>query len=181
MKRRLFLIFLMVFAFIMYFCSDGKKEEKNANPTPVLKTDSVVTYGNGSLEGLTRSVLASIKDGNFANYVSHVMSREDELSQSMLIKSDSSRQDFLKRFGFSLQEEEEYFNDMVKFLQESKISLEKARLDEMIVLELENDVFQPVYMRQVIVPIDYDEKGVDLIFVAIRVKDRWFLTAELGI
>ena len=35
--------------------------------------------------------------------------------------------------------------------------------------------------RLVIIPIEHDEMETDLVYVAIQINNKWFLTAELGI
>ena len=141
----------------------------------------VVHEGFDEIGDLTQSVIETIKNKDYETYITHVMSRDEELAQSKLIESDSIREAFIKEFSFSLHEEEDYFQNMIKYLNDSDINLDRSIIEESIVIDYEENKYAPCELKEVIIPIEHEDSEIDLVYVAIKIDGKWFLTAELGI
>jgi ribosomal protein L20 len=182
MKRSIPALFFLVLLIGFLSCSGDKKEQKEAENTSGDELSTVEVHeGFESLDDLTKSVIKSIKEKDYESYIIHVMTREEELAQSRRIENDTVREAFVKEFSFSLHEEEEYFNNMIKYLHDSELNLDRSMISESIVIDYEDNKYAPVELKEVIIPIEHDEMENDLVYVAIKIDGKWFLTAELGI
>jgi len=86
---------------------------------------------------------------------------------------------FKQEFGFSLAHEEEEFKNLLNYLEQENIDLQKSNIDELVLIDYRTDEFVPLELKQVIIPVIHDGMETDLIYVAIKVEDIWFLTSEL--
>jgi hypothetical protein len=183
MKRVIFVFGFLIISFFVIKCSSGEREEnaENSNSREV-EVNAINSHeGFDSVNKLTQSVIESIKNKDYEMYITHVMSREGELAQSKLIENDTLRQEFINEFSFSLHVEEEYFNKMIKFLNNSEVNLDRSIIEESILIDFEENKYLPCKLVEVIVPIEHDEMETDLVYVAIQIRNKWFLTAELSI
>lgn len=163
-------------------CSSQNREteEKTVAEETVATEEATPTItGFKSIEKLAQSVVTSLKAKDYASYYSHVMTEEIELSQASLIEDSVVRKEFLHEYGFSLHEEEEYFNDLVNYFDSKNIDLNNAKLDEIEYTEYKGGEYHPLELYEVFIPIQMDyEMLID--FTIIKVGEEYYLTSELG-
>ncbi len=165
-------------------CGNQNKEEKTATEevevsTPATDETTASVTGFKSIEKLAQSVVTSLKAKDYASYYSHVMTEEIELKQAELIQDSVIRKEFLHEYGFSLHEEEEYFNDLINYFDSKNIDLNNAKLDEIDYTEYKGGEYHPLELYEVFIPIQMDyEMLID--FTIIKVGDEYYLTSELG-
>ena len=107
------------------------------------------------------------------------MNKELEEAQAARIESEEGRAAFIDEFWFSLAHEEEEFRNLVNYLKQENIDLEKSQIEELVLIDYRTDEFAPLELKQIIIPVIHDEIETDLIYVAIKVEDKWYLTSEL--
>jgi len=168
---------------IMVACGPSKQKSNEAkestDETSVIKSATKLV-GFQSIEELAKSVINSLVEKDYDEYFTHVMSEKMELSQAEKLKNQEVKDEFLKEFGFSLHEEKDYFDNTVKYFDEQKIDLKKAKLDEIEYTEYKGGEYEPLMLYEVFVPIEAEyEMLVD--FTIIEVDGSYFLTSELGI
>ena len=135
MKKGTFILGILCLSLFLFNCSGGKEEENESTDTSSEDLTTVIVHeGYEDIGDLTKSVIESIKKKDYESYITHVMSREEELAQSKRIENDSIREAFVKEFSFSLHEEEEYFNNMIKYLNDSELNLDRSLIGEAIVV-----------------------------------------------
>jgi len=173
---------LFIFSLLLFGCSSDNKEDNSEESQKPAEVSTAINHtGFNSVKELTQSVIETIKNKDYENYITHVMSREEELGQSRRIEDDSLRQAFIDEFSFSLHEEEDYFNNMIKYLHDTEINLDRSIVEESIVIDYEDNKYAPCEIVEVIIPIEHEESEIDLVYVGIKIGQKWFLTAELGI
>ncbi len=160
-------------------CSSEKKQETKAPEEPKMEEKKVEISGYASIEEMSTSIIEAFKNNDYDDYYSHVMSKELEESQAARIESEEGRKAFKQEFGFSLAHEEEEFKNLLNYLKQENIDLEKSQIDELVLIDYRTDEFIPLELKQVIIPVIHDGMETDLIYVAIKVEDTWFLTSEL--
>lgn len=130
---------------------------------------------------LAASVIQSIANYDYNEYYSHVMTKSQERAAAATIGSDAKRKAFIKEFEFSIKEEKVYFENIEKLIKEEKLDMANARVNEMEILDYKAEEYAPVVLKQVIIPVMKGELEVDIVFVAIQLEGKWYLTAELGV
>lgn len=134
--------------------------------------------GYESIDALTKEVIESLSKADYEDYLSHVMTLEMEETVSNEIQNATMKDHFLGEFGFSLEREEEEFKYMVDYLNERNITLDSINYDEIEIVDYHHDDYAPLNLKEVIITIPHDYE-VPLIYVAIEIEGRWFLTSEL--
>ncbi len=136
--------------------------------------------GYTDLNELSKELVASLKANDYEDYLNHVMTEEMEKTVVNEIKDKEKRDFFLGEFGFSLEREKEEFTNLVSYLKDRNVSLDSINFDEVEVIDYHHDEYAPLTLKEVVivVPHEYD---VLLIYTAIKIKDRWYLTSELEV
>ena len=173
-----YLILIGVLGFIAA-CSSEKKKETQAPEVPKMEEKKVEISGYKSIEEMSASIIEAFKNNDYDDYFSHIMSKELEESQAAKIESEEGRAAFVKEFGFSVAHEEEEFKNLLNYLEQENIDLQKSNIEDLVLIDYRTDEFAPLELKQIIIPIIHDEIETDLIYVAIKVEDKWYLTSEL--
>lgn len=136
--------------------------------------------GFDTIDELSKSLVVSLQNKDYKGYFTHVMSEEMELAQAEKITDEEIRKEFLHEYGFSLHEEEDYFNELVAYYEKENIDLNNALMDEIEYTEYKEGKYEPLKLYEVFIPIEMDyEMLID--FTIIEVDGKFYLTSELGI
>lgn len=180
MKHLNALYFLLILLTIS--CSAPKQEEAVASESPQEQAVEEVPEITGfdTIEEIAASVVASLKTKDYASYYSHVMNEELELSQAALIQDSTIRKEFLHEYGFSLHEEKEYFDNLLKYYEDNSIDLDKVVLEDLEYTEYKGGEYHPLELYEVFVPIEMEYESL-IDFTIIKVDGKFYLTSELGV
>lgn len=185
LKMKILYPFLIsLIAIFAISCASEKKEETKSNDDieKLASEEAKESHRSGyaSIDELSKEVVSSIKNNDYEDYLSHVMTAEMEETVSEEITNMEMKDHFMGEFGFSLDREEEEFNNLINYLNQREISLDSIDFNEVEVIDYHHDEYAPLHLKEVIItiPHDYD---VLLIYVAIKIKDRWFLTSDLEV
>lgn len=175
-------IFVLLVIFILS-CSPNKNEQEKEASEPTTEAssqESVEITGFDTIEEIAASVVQSLKDKDYDSYYSHIMTEELEIQQAELIEDSVIRKEFLHEYGFSLHEEKEYFDNLLKYYEDNNIDLDKVVLADLDFTEYKGGEYHPLELYEVFVPIEMDyELLID--FTIIKVDGKFYLTSELGI
>jgi len=168
--------------------SNSSKEESQESDIAVTEETSVeetavamaTITGFDSIEELAASLVESLKKDDYKGYFSHVMSEEMELAQAEKISDEEVREEFLHEYGFSLHEEEAYFEELVNYYKKENIDLSKATVADMEYVEYKGGEYEPLKLYEVFIPIEMEVESL-IDFTIIEVDGKYFLTSELGI
>ncbi len=188
MKR---IIPFLAFALLLFIASCGGEEKKSESSSKDMSNEEIEELaaeeaknsnvsGYASLDELSREVVESIKANDYEDYLKHVMTKEMETTVVNEIKNEEKRDYFLGEFGFSLDREKEEFDNLITYLKDRDVSLDSINFEEVEVIDYHHDDYAPLTLKEVviIVPHEYD---ILLIYTAIKIQDRWFLTSELEV
>ena len=168
------------FALFLFSCAEQKQvrsdEEIDAEAAKEAKESYITGYA--SIEELTEEVVYSIRENDYDDYVRHVMTKEMEETLSNEIDNEGNRDHFVSEFSFSIDREKEEFDNMVTFLKQNKVNLDSINYDEIEIVDYHDDIYAPLNIKEVliIVPHEYE---VLMIYKAIEIGGRWYLTSEL--
>jgi hypothetical protein len=148
----------------------------------VEETATAITSITGfdSIEELATSLVESLKKDDYKEYFTHVMSEEMELAQAAKITDEAIRKEFLHEYGFSLHEEEAYFEELVNYYKKANIDLTKATVADMEYIEYKGGEYEPLKLYEVFIPIEMEVESL-IDFTIIQVDGKYFLTSEIGI
>lgn len=182
---------------LIFFTSCGNEKEKSDSSSENENSSAKMTNseiddmaeeqaksskisGYATIEELSKEVVASIEANDYEDYLQHVMTVDMETTVANEIEQEEKRDYFLGEFGFSLEREKEEFENMVKYLNDREVSLDSIDFDEVEVIDYHHDDYAPLNLKEVVivVPHKYD---ILLIYTAIKIKDRWYLTSELEV
>ncbi len=140
-----------------------------------------VNKGFESIPELSASVIQSLANYDYEEYYSHIMTKSQERDAAKSIENDANRKIFLKEFEFSLKEEKEYFDFLEKAIKEEGLDMANARVNELEIIDYKPEIYAPLALKEVIIPVMKGDFETDIVFVCIQLEGKWFLTAELGI
>ncbi|QSE96773.1 hypothetical protein [Fulvivirga lutea] len=166
-----------------FSCSNQSKEETSENNTEVVEettSEEVEIEGFKTIEKLAASVVKSLKERDYDSYYSHIMTKEMEMSQAEKIQDSTIRKEFLHEYGFSLHEEQEYFDNLLHFFDTKNIDLDKVVMADLVYTEYKGGEYHPLELYEVIVPIEMDYE-IPIDFTVIKVDGKYYLTSELGV
>ena len=178
-------VLLLAILIAIVSCTNTKKEEKSEETavkedTIAVGEPKVVISGFESIDELAESVVEALINQDHQDYFSHVMSKEMEMEQAEKIENEEIKEEFLQEYGFSLHEEEEYFNNTVKFFKEKDFDLHDADLENLEYTEYKGGEYEPLELYEVMVPVEGDYEMV-IDFTVIKVGGKYYLTSELGV
>lgn len=155
--------------------SDASNENTTFNPKDVVRKSAV------SIDSLNNILLRSFinKDKNL--YISYCITTEQEESLANLIVDKRKKKYFLREFGFSIHEEVNYFENIIKYIEKSKIDLSKIELSIIEVFDYNRSNYAEIILKEVIIPIIQDSFERDIVYVAIQIDGRWYFTSELNL
>ena len=177
---------LLMITCVGLFASCGTKpanEEVTEEQTTeaVVETAEVTAItGFDSIEDLCTSLVKSIQDNDYESYFSHVMNEEMELAQAELITDEKIKKEFLHEYGFSLHEEEAYFNELISYYEKENVDLQKATVADMEYVEYKGGEYEPLKLYEVFIPIEMEYESL-IDFTIIKVDEKYYLTSEIGI
>lgn len=177
---------LLLSAWLLFACSEQNvkdsseesKEDIEAEASAEAIKDHITGYA--SLEELTEEVVYSIKTADYDDYITHVMTKEMEETVAREISDSLKHDHFISEFGFSIDHEKEEFDDMIKFITENNINLDNINFDEVEVIDYKPGEYAPLTLKEVMIVVPHDYE-VLLIYTALQIEDRWYLTSELSL
>ncbi len=176
---------LLIPAFLLFSCGSGNENTEEANTEEpneeAAEIETSEISGFATIEDATASFLQSLAARDYDDYLTHVINSEIEEELASMIEREDKRQDFLKEFGFSMRNEREYFDDILKFLDEKGLDPASAVHDDLEIIDYEHDHYAPLELREVIVPFPYESYEIDLIYTAVKYNGNWLLTSELSL
>lgn len=191
-------LYLLLALFILASCSSKKEKEDDADntdnteqETPSSDADSDasdeyvdkmgdVVKGFDSIDALAASLVKSLDNKNYREYLSHTMTREMEIDQAAKIQDSTVRENFIAEYGFSLREEKHYFDFTIKYLEEHDADIGKAILDEVEYVPYKEGRYKPLELYEVFIPVE-NEYPMTVDVVVIKIEDKYYLTSEMGI
>ena len=183
MKRLLPFLILVPFVFMMA-CSSPEKEENQTDEqieeTAAAEAKKDFITGYATLQELSEEVVYSIKENDYEDYIRHVMTKQMEETVSKEIKVEANRDHFLGEFGFSLDREKEEFENLVEYFKERDANFDSINYKDVEIVDYHSDDYAPLVLKEVIITVPH-EYDLLLIYIAIKIKDRWYLTSELEV
>ncbi len=178
-------------AVIILFFAACSSENKNSEKDKTLSKEDIEDIaekeaveasvsGYATIEELSEEVIASIKNNDYEDYLKHVMTKEMEKTMAAEISEESKRDYFLGEFGFSIEREKQDFEYLVRYLKDRNVSLDNIKMNEIEVVDYKHEDYSPIELKEVIIVVPHEYELL-LIYTAIKVKDKWFLTSELEI
>ena len=169
-------------------CSAGEGSEKEEETSDSIQSENTNTEmvdapditGFDTIEELAASLVKSLSSKDFEGYRSHVMSEKIEVQSANQITDETIREEFIREFGFSLQHESEFFDELIAHFNNNNIDISKAKLDELEIVEYKGGEYEPLKLFEILLPIEAEyEMLID--FTVIEFDGKYFLTSELGI
>jgi hypothetical protein len=177
-------VLLMFVAAGIFTACSTKPAEEEVQATPSVEevaVEEVVTVtGFDSIEELATSLVKSLQEDDYKGYFTHVMSEEMELAQAEKLTDATIKKEFLHEYGFSLHEEEAYFEELVNYYKKGNIDLTKATIADMEYIEYKGGEYEPLKLYEVFIPIEMEVESL-IDFTIIQVDGKYFLTSEIGI
>ncbi len=175
--KRFFL--LSVTAMVLLFGCDSKPEQQKEKPEKVyvdILQDTI--RGFDTIEGLTRSFIRMLEENDYSDYLSHTMQKPMEEDQAAKIKDSDRRRRFMEEYGFTLKEEQHYFDQTVNFLRTHDIHANMIQVEEMVVIPYKKELYDPLELYEVYIPLDAEHRD-HIYYVAIKVGEDFYMTSEL--
>ena len=181
--------YLLALLLMGFACSTPQQSESNetANTEEEVETTEYidemgdVVRGFDTIEELTASLIASLKDKNYRDYLSHTMTEEMELALAETVTDSIGRQKFIAEYGFSLREEKHYFDFTIKYFEEHEVDIANAMLDDIDYLPYKSDRYAPLELFEVFIPVETSGFPETIDLVVIKVDDKYYMTSEIGI
>ncbi len=173
-------LFLILPALFLMSCG-GNQENSNEEQSVEQEADAPVVEvtGYATIEEITASFLEAVSAKDYDRYLEHVLNDNMEEELSSMIRDESRREDFLKEFGFSLKNEEESFNDLIKYLEEKEIDLSNINSESIESVDYEHEHYAPLEIKEVF--IVYSEMSPPIVFTAVKYGDSWVMTSEISL
>lgn len=176
-------LLMLVSAGVFFACgtkpANEDTQESETTEAVVEETAVVEITGFDSIEDLATSLVKSLQADDYKSYFTHVMTEEMELAQAELLTDEAIKKEFLHEYGFSLHEEEAYFERLVSFYEKENVDLSKATVADMEYIEYKGGEYEPLKLYEVFIPIEMDyELLID--FTIILVDGKYYLTSEIG-
>ena len=173
---------MLVSASIFAACGTkpANEESQAVEETPMEEVTAVEISGFDSIEELATSLVKSLQEDDYKGYFTHVMSEEMEMAQAEQLTDEVIKKEFLHEYGFSLHDEEEFFEDLVKYYKENNIDLSKATVADMEYIEYKGGEYEPLKLYEVFIPIEAEYESL-IDFTIIQVDGKYYLTSEVGV
>lgn len=178
--KKVLLMFICAGVFTACGTKSTNEETAATEETVVEEVTTVEITGFDTIEDLATSLVKSLQEDDYKGYFTHVMSEEMELAQAERLTDEAIKKEFLHEYGFSLHEEEAYFEELVNYYKKENIDLHKAKVDEMEYIEYKGGEYEPLKLYEVFIPIAAEYESL-IDFTIIQVDGKYFLTSEVGI
>lgn len=175
---------LLWIAAVSFSCS---KKETPASETTTDATTQEATLPKverksaDNLDSLTSILISCLKSKDKLKYASYCFTAEQEDALSNLIGDKKKKKYFQREFGFSLHEEVVYFENIVKYLDKTGIDLNKIENSIIESIDYNKSNYEPVELKEVIIPIMQEGIERDVVYVAVQIDGRWYFTSELSL
>jgi hypothetical protein len=172
---------------VLFSCSgDDTAQNQSATETETALSETIeeaarVVVGFESIESITASFLECLSNRDFEDYLNHVITNEIERELSAMIHNEEKRQQFIDEFGFSLKNEQESFEDLLKYLDGKGLDPSTASHEDSEIMDYEHDHYAPLGLKEVIIPFPYESYEVDIVITCVEYKGSWLLTSEIGL
>ena len=184
MKNNLKALLLGILILGMFACTK-KTPENTVSDTqveiPTAPAPIVDRRNAESVDSLTAIMLRSLASKDKNLYVSYCFTLEQEETLADLIKEKKMKRRFQREFGFSLHEELMYFENILKYIEKSKIDLNKIDKKVLEVIDYNKSDYSPIVLKEVIIPIVQEGLERDIVYVAAQIDGRWYFTSELSL
>ena len=141
----------------------------------------VKVTGFSSIEEASESFLQTLTARDYNSYLTHVITPDIERKLAKQIGDRSKRKEFVREFGFSMRNERESFDDILKYLDEKGLDPASAAHDELEIIDYESAHYAPLEMKEVIIPFPYENYEIDLIITVVKYEGSWLLTSEISL
>ena len=186
MKKILFaLAFISIAGFIGQSCTKKQAPEETAtianDSSAQVANSTVVRKSASSVDSLNSILLGALKTKDKSLYISYCFTTEQEEALANLIVDKKKKKYFQREFGFSLHEEVNYFENIVKYIDKVGLDLSKIEPSIIEVFDYNKSNYTEITLKEVVIPIIQDALERDIVYVAIQIDGRWYFTSELSL
>lgn len=186
MKKIFHLSTIALFSGVLLF-SCNKKEAQTQETTSTPEATNEVSFTNverkstDNLDSLTSILVQCLKNQDKSLYVSYCFTTDQEEALANMIQDKKRKKYFQREFGFSLHEELIYFQNILKYIEKSKIDLAKVEKSLIESIDYNKTNYEPIVLKEVIIPILQEGIERDIVYVAVQIDGRWYFTSELSL